>query len=70
MERQYTQIVSMAELYDHATMEAKKMIVSRMIERVDVGRGYDIRLTFRQEYRQFFALLEPSARFFRSGGTA
>ncbi len=57
LEQQYNEIISMAEMYDGATMEAKKMIVSRMIERVDVGRDYHINLTFRQEFKKFFDIL-------------
>ena len=63
LEQQYNEIISMAEMYDSATMEAKKMIVSRMIERVDVGRDYHINLTFRQEFRKFFEILsEPKKK--------
>ncbi len=44
-------------------MEAKKMIVSRMIERVDAGRDYHINLTFRQEFKKFFEILsEPKKK--------
>ncbi len=63
VERQYQEIISMSEMYSSATTEAKKMIVSRMIERVDVGRGYDIHLTFRQEFKNFFEILsEPKKK--------
>ncbi|MCD7733552.1 MAG: recombinase family protein [Clostridiales bacterium] len=60
LEQQYSKIVSMAEMYDAASLEAKKMIVSQMIERVDVGRGYHIELTFRQDFREFFEVLSES----------
>lgn len=60
MEQQYSKIVSMAEMYDAASLEAKKMIVSQMIERVDVGRGYHIELTFRQDFRELFEVLSES----------
>lgn len=53
IERQYDAVISMAELYDAATMAAKKMVVSQMIERVEVARGYDIHIVFRQEFREF-----------------
>lgn len=53
IERQYDAVISMVELYSTATMEAKKMVVSQMIERVEVARGYDIHIVFRQEFREF-----------------
>ncbi len=62
LEQQYSKIVSMAEMYDAASLEAKKMIVSQMIERVDVGRGYHIELTFRQDFREFFEVLSESKK--------
>ncbi|MCD7753463.1 MAG: hypothetical protein LUH41_02815 [Clostridiales bacterium] len=62
LEQQYSKIVSMAEMYDAASLEAKKMIVSQMIERVDVSRGYHIELTFRQDFREFFEVLSESKK--------
>ncbi len=63
LEKQYNDIISMSEMYNGATMEAKKMIVSRMIERVDVSRDYHINLTFRQEFKKFFEILsEPKKK--------
>ena len=35
---QYEKLVSWAELYDTASMEAKKIIVNQLIKRVDVGK--------------------------------
>ncbi len=58
VERQYKDILNMAELYEGSSMEAKKMVVTRMIERVDVGRGYDITITLRQEFKKFFESVE------------
>ena len=36
----YEELISYADLYDSASFEAKKMIVSQLIRRVDVYRGY------------------------------
>lgn len=50
---QYEKLVSWAELYDTASMEAKKMIVNQLIKRVDVGRNYQVNITFNFSYEQF-----------------
>ena len=42
----YEELISYADLYDHATFEAKKMIVNQLIRRVDVYRGYQLSITF------------------------
>ena len=44
--KQYEELISYADLYDHATFEAKKMIVNQLIRRVDVCRGYQINISF------------------------
>ena len=36
----YEELISYADLYDSASFEAKKMIVSQLIRRVEVYRGY------------------------------
>ena len=41
---QYDEIISWSELYDTASIEAKKMIVSSLIRRVDVYRGYKLHI--------------------------
>ncbi len=43
---QYDEIISFAELYDSASIEAKKMIVNCLIKRVEVGRGYKLNIEF------------------------
>lgn len=44
--KQYEELISYADLYDHATFEAKKMIVKQLIRRVDVYHGYQLNITF------------------------
>lgn len=44
----------MSEMYNGATMEVKKMIVSRMIQRVEVARNNKINVIFRPEYKGYF----------------
>ena len=50
---QYDEIISWSELYDTASIEAKKMIVSSLISRVDVYRGYKLHIEFTIDFEQF-----------------
>ncbi len=58
LEKQYDTIISMAEMYDGATLEARKMIVSRIIQRVDVAKGYQLKVTIYPEFQAFFQQAE------------
>lgn len=53
MSRQYDELISWAELYDSADMEARKMIVSCMIQRVRVFRDYQLKVEFNFSLEQF-----------------
>ncbi len=46
-------IISMIEMFDTVSFAAKKMIVSRIIQRVDVSRGYHLKITVFPEFRLF-----------------
>ena len=50
---QYDDIISWAETYDTASMEAKKMIVNCLIKRVDVYRDYKLHIDFNIDFEQF-----------------
>lgn len=50
---QYDEIVSWAEMYDTASIEAKRMIVGHLIKRVDVYRGYKLHIEFNIDFEQF-----------------
>ena len=50
----YNEIISWSELYDSASLEAKKMIVNAMITRIDVYNGYELNVEFNFNIRQFF----------------
>ena len=50
---QYDEIISWAERYDTASIEAKKMIVSALISRVDVYRGYKLHIEFTIDFEHF-----------------
>ena len=55
---QYDDIISWADMYDTASIEAKKMIVSCLIKRIDVYRDYKLHLDFNIDFEQFSAGLD------------
>lgn len=57
----YEELISWADLYDHATFEAKKMIVNCMIRRVEVFRDYKLNVEFNFDLNQFLHGLDTSA---------
>lgn len=50
---QYDDIISWADMYDAASLEAKKMIVNCLIKRVEVYRGYKLHIDFNIDFEQF-----------------
>lgn len=56
----YKDIREWSEIYDNASMSAKKMIISRLIERVEVRRGYQITIKLRIGYEQFVNCIEKA----------
>ena len=52
--KRYDEIISWSDLYDSATIEAKKMIVNSMIKRIDVFRDYKLKIEFDFDIKQFF----------------
>lgn len=53
LEEQYDNVISWADLYDTASLEAKKMIVNCLIRRVEVYRGYKLHIDFNIDFTQF-----------------
>ena len=56
----YDEIISWSELYDSASLEAKKMIVNAMIKRIDVFRDYQLNIELNFNIRQFFLGLDDN----------
>lgn len=50
---QYDEIISWADMYDTASMEAKKMIVNCLIKQVEVYRDYKLHIDFNIDFEQF-----------------
>lgn len=39
--------------FDLASTERKKMIIGRLIDRIEIGKGYDITIKMNMNYEQF-----------------
>ena len=51
--------VSYAQMYECAEFETKKMIISILIERIEVSRDYQVKVTFNVTLEQFLEMLTP-----------
>ncbi len=49
----YDQFKGWAESFDAATNEEKKMIICKLISRIEVGRGYKVNIVLNMDYGQF-----------------
>lgn len=67
LRRQHDEIISFAELYDSAGVEAKKMVVSAMIRRVEVSRDYRVKIYFNFNLDQYLSLMDTGVQFIRGG---
>ena len=50
---QYNKALSWSKLFDDADIEVKKMIVSSLIKKVSVRRGYEVNIEFNINFEQF-----------------
>ena len=51
----YIKFMSWADEFDCATQEQKKMIICKLIERIEVKKGYDIHIKLNMNYGQFIS---------------
>lgn len=58
LSEKFDNMLQWAYLYDNADIAAKKMIVSRIIDRVDMYRDYEIRITLNISIEQFLNTIE------------
>ena len=49
----YEKFTSWADEFDYATSEQKKMIICKLIDRIELNRGYDIHIKLNMNYGQF-----------------
>ena len=47
-------------MYECAEFETKKMIISTLIERIEVSRDYQVKVTFNVTLEQFLEMLTPT----------
>ena len=52
--KQYKQFMTWADAFESVSVETKRIILSRLIERVEIGTGYKIHIQFRLSARQFW----------------
>ena len=57
----YNQLIAWSNIYDTANTETSKMIVAQPMERVDVFRGYELKIKFAITVEQFLIGLDISA---------
>lgn len=51
--------MSWAHLYAGSSIEGKKMILRQLIERVNIGKNFEIEVEFKISVTQFFNFLYP-----------
>lgn len=49
----YERFTSWADEFDTCSIEKKKMIISQLISRIEIGKGYRITVEFNMDYQQF-----------------
>ena len=50
----YQQFITWADEFKNASNEQRKMIICQLIDKINVGRGYNIEIEFNSSYKQFF----------------
>ncbi len=55
---QHKELVSWSKIFAQSSTGAKKMILSKLIERIEVGRDYELNICFRISYAQFCGAVE------------
>ena len=59
VQKEYDKIMSWADLYAGSSIEGKKMILRQLIDRVNIGRDFEIEVEFKISVAQFFDFLHP-----------
>jgi DNA invertase Pin-like site-specific DNA recombinase len=55
-EQEIADLLSWAEAFDEANNEAKHMIIARLVERIEIGRNYEIEIKFRISVEQYMQI--------------
>ena len=57
---QHDELICWSKVFAKSSTAAKKMILSKLIERIEVGRGYEVNICFRISYAQFCGVSEET----------
>ena len=49
----YQQFITWSDEFKNASNEQRKMIICQLIDKIKVGRGYNIEIEFNSSYKQF-----------------
>lgn len=60
VEKDYAQLLSWADIYDHSSLPEKKMIVANLIEKVTIGRDYQMEIEFNFMYDDLLKFSLPA----------
>lgn len=58
----YNQFCGWAEEFELASQPRKRMILAQLIDKVEVGRGYEVTVRLNMSYRQFLDLARPDKK--------
>ncbi len=58
----YNQFCGWAEEFELASLPRKRMILAQLIDKVEVGRGYEVTVRLNMSYRQFLDLARPDKK--------
>lgn len=58
----YDRFTSWAEEFEAAPMERKRMIMSELFSRIEVDRGYEVKIEVALNYKQFLENALPQTR--------
>nr|MCR4622893.1 hypothetical protein [Clostridiales bacterium] len=51
--REIKELASWAEVFDDSQPDVRKMIIARLVERIDVGADYSVKIRLRINMRQY-----------------
>lgn len=60
---QHKELVSWSKIFAQSSPGAKKMILSKLIEKIEVGWDYELNICFRISYAQFCGAVEDNNLF-------
>jgi len=58
IKNQHDELICWSKVFAKSSTAAKKMILSKLIERIEVSRGYEVNICFRISYAQFCGAVE------------